>query len=222
MSHTQDVSVPVIAIDGGAGTGKGSARAIVARELGWNELDSGLLYRSVGLLSGEKAVAAQEDIIHLALNLDLRVVGEVCFLHGIDRTQELRSDIAGKFASEVGQIAEVRRALHAFQLMTRRSPGLVADGRDQGAIFEQSYRYFLTADPRVKAERRMLQLGELGISFNPDDVYAEIVRRDHADTHREVSPLVPHPDAVVINTSYMTRDGVARYILQDYQTKRDV
>jgi cytidylate kinase len=223
VSLIQKISKPpVIAIDGGAGTGKGSARMLVAMILGLLELDSGLLYRAVGLLSHERGTKALWDIIQIALSLNLETRGEVCLLDGVDRTVDLRSEFAGGLASKVAEIPEVRQALYSFQINARRFPGLVADGRDQGTIFEDSYRYFLTADPRVKAERRILQLKQFGISFDRDEVYEKILRRDHADTHRAVNPLVAHPDAVIIDTSTITREEVADIIVRDYKQKRGI
>ncbi len=213
----QDLTIPVIAIDGGAAVGKGAVRQILAEILGFRSLDSGVLYRVLGLLCYEEGITETVKMAERASQLNLRFDGEDIWVDNRNRTKDVRSELGGNQASIVSKILEVREALLHFQLGMRQSPGLVADGRDMGDIFEKSYRYFLETEMEVKAERRVKQLKRQGQSPNYQEILEAIKKRDHEDQNRKVSPLKPHPDALIINTSYISAQQVAKMILHNYE-----
>jgi cytidylate kinase len=210
-------NVPVIAIDGGAGTGKGTTRSMVAKALGFHELDSGVLYRAVGLVCKLKGISDKINCGKEAANLEISIEGERIFINNEDMTSRLRSDECGKLASEMGQIPEVRAGLRQLQLNKRRPPGLVADGRDQGIIFDTPFRFFLQADPEERARRRVLQFEKMNIHADHETILAEILRRDDADKNRSIVPLIPHPEATIIDTTHLTPNEVVSIIVEAYR-----
>lgn len=212
-----DGLAPVIAIDGGAGTGKGTARAGVAKALGFLELDSGVLYRATGWECRRKGVSLPADCKMVVEELNIVVEGSRIYLNGVDETANIRSDECGQLASQVGAMKEVREGLLDFQLRMRKHPGLVADGRDQGLIFENSCRFFLTADAEERARRRVKQLEELGLPHVFEDVLRGIRERDKTDRTRSTSPLMPHPKAKVIDTTKLSPDEVVATILREFR-----
>lgn len=210
---------PVIAIDGAAGTGKGTVRRIVAKALGFHELDSGLLFRAVGLLAREKGIPT-DDLAGLAMlvdKLDIRFDDEAVWLEGKERGTLLRSDECGKLASRVAKIMTVRESLSLFQARIRAMPGLVTDGRDQAFTFRRcSAKFFLTADPEVRADRRASQFAKMGLPAHRWQILAEILRRDNEDRTRPEARFIAHPDAMVIDTTRMTENAVATVILEKF------
>ncbi len=211
---------PVLAIDGPTGAGKGTHRHNVATTLGHHQLDSGCLYRAVALTAHARAIphADISALIRISKELVLRVSGVCVYLNERDMTQEIRSEKIGNLAKEVSQIQEVREALRLFQLSMRKSPGLVADGRDMGELFADPncYRFFLTCDQKVVAARRVKQLERLGQTADFDAVLEGVIARDLADRTRKVSPLVQHPKAIHIDTTYNTIEQTTKMILDHY------
>lgn len=200
----QDLTVPVITIDGGAQVGKGTASKGVAKRFGFHRLDSGILYRAVGVLAHDASQLHNESvIIGIAQNLQIAFEDDCVLIDGRDYTHEIRTENASTYASYVSKIQEVRDALLAVQLGMRTAPGLVADGRDQGVIFDTPFRFFLTADPEEKARRRKRDLQKAGINLSYKEVLKRILDRDAADTNREISQLKPHPNAIIIDTTPM-------------------
>lgn len=216
----QNLSVPVIAIDGGAGTGKGTARSVIAHHLGFHSLDSGVLYRALGLMCHRTNLTTIPQMVEAALALDIQVDGERVLLCGKDETATVRGDEAGKLASNIGSISEVRQALLDFQLQMRKAPGLVSDGRDQGEVFDTPFRYFFVCDAEVRARRRVVQFERMNMPAEYDLILEEIRRRDIADETRIVQPLKPHPTALVIDTSHLTIEQMAETILTDYEKRK--
>lgn len=214
----QDLSVPVIAIDGGAATGKSKVRALVGAILGFHQLDSGAVYRVVGYecvrLGMMSTPMFWDDI---ASTIDVGFEGERVFLRGQDVTEHIRSEEIGKAASRVSQELAVREELMEFQLSMRKHPGLVADGRDQGLIFETPFRFFLVASPEVKATRRVAQLADRGVVADYNTVLADIIARDEEDTKRKIQPLRPHPEARIIDTDYLSAQAVAEQIIEVFR-----
>lgn len=217
----QDLKIPVIAIDGGAGTGKSTARNIVAVQLSFHELDSGALYRAVGWGCRRAGITIDEipAIVEYARNLNICFRGPRIFLNGDDCTSYIRSEEASELAKVVSQIRGVRETLRAFQLSKRKSPGLSACGRDMGEIFDTPHRYFLTAEPEERARRRVVQLRSSGEDADYEEVLENIKARDYADENRLVSPLRRHPEAMTIDTTRLTPQKVAHMILMDYWYK---
>jgi cytidylate kinase len=204
--------VPVITVDGPSGSGKGTLCRLLARELGWNLLDSGALYRLVGLAARNHGVGIDNHaaLEVLAGHLDVQFqagaddAGDVCVvLEGEDVTGVVRGEEVGALASQVGAVAAVRAALLDRQRAFCVLPGLVADGRDMGTeVFpEAELKVFLTASPEERAARRFRQLIDKGDAVSLPRLVADIEARDRRDLERSVSPLRPSPEAVLIDTT---------------------
>ncbi len=212
---------PVITIDGPSGTGKGTVGLLLAHKLGWHILDSGAFYRAFAHIAHEKQILPDQiDQLQLVGDqLDVRFevkTDEIrIWVEGRDITGAIRSEEGGRFASIYAAIPEVRQALLARQRETRRPPGLVADGRDLGSVVfpDAVLKIFLTATPKIRAERRYKQLKDKGFDVNLPRLEKEIAARDYQDTHRTISPLMPASDAVEIDTSEITREQVLDEIL---------
>lgn len=221
--YIQDRSVPVVAVDGPAGVGKGTARHNLAKALGFHELDSGCLYRAVALESR----ASHFDIdnvgvlVSIAKELDIRVEGMSVYSGRSEITKFIRSEEIGNLAKVIAQIKQVREALLSFQLSMRKLPGLVADGRDMGYIFENPlcFRYFLFAQPEEVARRRVAQMEKMGQKVDFSRVLWDIMERDREDQTREVSPLRQHPEAVLVDTTDRTPEETAGFILSDFNLR---
>lgn len=172
-----------VAIDGPAAAGKGTIARAIATRFGFGHLDTGLLYRAVGVLGGDPVAAAQA-------------------LSETDLARpDLRSLEAGQAASRVAVIPEVRAALIDFQRrFARRRGGAVLDGRDIGTVIcpEAEVKLWVTASPEVRAYRRWL---EIGGTVPQQDVLAQVIERDRRDSERETAPLKPAPDALMLDTS---------------------
>ena len=207
---------PVITIDGPSGTGKGTVGLLLAHKLGWHILDSGAFYRAFAHIAHEKQILPDQiDQLQLVgdqLDVQFEVKTDEIriWVEGRDITGAIRSEEGGRFASIYAAIPEVRQALLARQRETRRPPGLVADGRDLGSVVfpDAVLKIFLTATPKVRAERRYKQLKDKGFDVNLPRLEKEIAARDYQDTHRTISPLMPASDAVEIDTSEITREQV--------------
>lgn len=208
-------TVPVLTIDGPSGSGKGTISRAVAHRLGWHYLDSGALYRAVGLAASWSGldwlnpnVSDHEALVRRASDTDIHFRTEGVdeprvIVDGIDATDELRTETAGAAASAIAGIPEVRLALFDKQRAFRHPPGLVADGRDMGTVVfpDAAHKVFLTASPGQRAERRYKQLKEKGVSVTLDGLLREILARDARDAQRAVAPLRPADDAVLIDTT---------------------
>ena len=207
---------PVITIDGPSGTGKGTVGLLLAHKLGWHILDSGAFYRAFAHIAHEKQILpGQIDQLQrvgdqLDVQFEVKTDEIRIWVGGRDITGAIRSEDGGRFASIYAAIPEVRQALLARQRETRRPPGLVADGRDLGSVVfpDAVLKIFLTATPKVRAERRYKQLKDKGFDVNLPRLEKEIAARDYQDTHRTISPLMPARDAVELDTSEITREQV--------------
>jgi cytidylate kinase len=214
--------VPVITIDGPSGSGKGTISRAVASRLDWHYLDSGALYRAVGVAAGW----ADEDFSdHVALmrrafdtSIEFRDSPEGeprVIVDGVDATDELRTETAGAAASAIAALPEVRAALFEKQRAFRRPPGLVADGRDMGTVIfpDARFKVFLTASAEERAGRRYNQLKQKGLEVTLDGLLREILARDARDAQRAVAPLKPAFDAVVVDTTGIGIDAVVERVL---------
>lgn len=213
---------PVLTIDGPSGSGKGTISRAVAQRLGWHYLDSGALYRAVGLaaawenidLSDAEAVAS--CAARTVIRFETAGEGEPhIFVNGKDATRLLRTETAGAAASAIAAHPPVRAALVALQHGFRQPPGLVADGRDMGTVIfpDTPYKVFLTASAEERAKRRYKQLKEKGVSVNLDSLLHEIAARDERDAGRAVAPLKPAENAVIVDSTGASIAEVIAHVL---------
>lgn len=219
-SHSGDI--PVIAIDGPSGSGKGTIARRVADALGFHLLDSGALYRLTAL-AAEKAGLALDDaeaVAKVAAELDVvfesNPDGSECILlGGVDITHDVRRESTGAGASVVAAIPEVREALLARQRAFRRAPGLVADGRDMGTFVFTSaaLKIFLTASAEERAKRRHKQLKDKGMNVSLAALSRDIEDRDRRDSERSVAPLRPADDARLLDSSGLSIEAVTNTVL---------
>ena len=224
MQQTTDF-VPVIAIDGPSASGKGTVAQRVADRLGFHYLDSGALYRLVVVAAAQRQVALDQETALAAIARDLPVafVGDAILLNGEDVSVEVRSEATGGNASRVAALPLVREALLQRQRDFRQAPGLVADGRDMGAVVfpDAGLKIFLTASAEVRAQRRCKQLIEKGLMANGQgDIFTQIlqdiVERDQRDASRPVAPLKCYPDARMVDTTDLSIDQAVNQIIQFY------
>ncbi len=232
MIHSSTASsIPVLTVDGPSGSGKGTISRLVARRLGWHYLDSGALYRAIGIAAergnidkSEVAalvrctIATQIDFLEEGAQscADDQQIGELrVIVNGIDATDELRTETAGAAASAIAAIPSVRDALKDRQRGFRQPPGLVTDGRDMGTVIfpDASYKVFLTASAAERAERRYKQLKDKGLSVTLAGLLQEILARDARDANRAVAPLRPADDAVRIDTTGLGIQAVVERVL---------
>jgi len=217
------VTVPVIAIDGPAASGKGTIAAGVSSALGFHYLDSGALYRLVGLQAmehgidlGDAATLAEE-----AAALPIAFAQGRTWLEGRDVTDLIRGEAVSKAASAVAVHPAVRAALIDRQRGFRRPPGLVADGRDMGTVVfpDAGLKVFLTASAEERAARRHKQLIEKGISVTIDSLLLDIRERDVRDATRAAAPLRAAPDAVTLDTTALSIAAATDAVLGLWATR---
>ena len=208
---------PVIAIDGPSASGKGTVASRVAQALGFHYLDSGALYRLVAVAALRSAADLDDEaaLARLAEGMEIEFRGNAVLLGGRDVSAEMREEEVGAVASRVAARPRVREALLRRQRAFRRSPGLVADGRDMGSIVfpDAPLKVFLTADVGTRAERRYKQLMEKGMYAKMPDVVEELRRRDERDASRPVAPLRHYPDAIFLDTTGLTIEMAVERIL---------
>jgi 3-phosphoshikimate 1-carboxyvinyltransferase len=213
VCHTPAERIPVICIDGPTASGKGTLAAELATRLGYHLLDSGALYRLVGLAAEREGLSTTEVDLRepghaermgqLAARLDVRFTPGKTWLDGEDVSEPLRTEAAGMAASRVSAVPQVRAALMDLQLNFRHLPGLVADGRDMGTVVfpGASLKVYLTASAEQRAARRHKQLISKGIQAILADLLVELKARDARDMNRTHAPLKPAEDAVLLDNS---------------------
>jgi len=204
-----------VAIDGPAGAGKSTISRKAASELGYIYIDTGALYRTVGLNALRLGADIQSDEAVIAtltdkLKVELRFVdGEQrMFLNGEDVSSDIRTPEASMAASRVSAVPKVREYLFDLQKELARNNNCIMDGRDIGTVVlpDADVKIFLTASPEARAERRFKELTEKGMDVNFEDVLADMVKRDYDDSHRAIAPLKQADDAVLCDTSDLTLD----------------
>jgi cytidylate kinase len=214
-------AIPVVAIDGPSGSGKGTVSRELSARLGWHLLDSGALYRLVALACQDRGVDLVDEAAAAAIASTMTVgfgrsnePGSV-FLEGRDVAAVLRTERCGEAASRVARLPAVRAALLERQRSFAQPPGLVADGRDMGTVVfpDAALKVFLTASAEERARRRHNQLKEKGIDVSLPDLSKEIAQRDLRDASRPVAPLRPAEGARVVDSTGFTPDEVVARIL---------
>ena len=201
-------AIPVIAIDGPTASGKGTVAAAVAARLGFHYLDSGALYRIVGLAAMRTGDGAEQStdpgqLARLATSIDPLFVEGKIIENGEDITLAIRTEAVSQAASRCAVYPVVRQALLERQRQFRKSPGLVADGRDMGTVVfpDASLKVYLTASAGERANRRYKQLIQKGIPATLDSLLRDLRERDARDSGRADAPLTVAPDAMVVDTT---------------------
>ncbi len=202
-----------VAIDGPAGAGKSTISRKAAAELGFIYIDTGALYRTVGLNALRKGADINDAASVIAtltddLKVELRFIdGEQrMFLCGEDVSDKIRTPEVSSAASKTSAVPEVRKFLFDLQKQLARENNCIMDGRDIGTVVlpDADVKIFLTATPEARAERRYVELKEKGMDVKYEDVLSDMIKRDYDDSHRAIAPLKQADDAVLADTSELT------------------
>ena len=213
-------NIPMISVDGPSGSGKGTAAMKVASSLGFHYLDSGAIYRALGIALHKESVSFNNhsqiyEIYHKSqIIFDSSKPGTV-ILNGEDVSSLIRSELGSDSASRLGQIPEVREILLEGQRAYRKEPGLVADGRDMGTVVfpDANLKIFLTASLNERANRRYKQLISKGIDAILPDLMRDLNQRDRRDAERGASPLKPAKGAMILDSTNLSIEEVVSRIL---------
>lgn len=217
----QSEKLDVVAIDGPAGAGKSTIAKAVAKALGWNYLDTGAMYRAIGLKADRLGIALDDGAALAGMCADTALElghGEDgtfrITLDGEDVSRAIRENRVSALASAVSAVKSVRDAMGAFQRRVGETSPTVAEGRDMGTVIfpDARVKVYLTASPEKRADRRVKDLLEMGQAADRERILAEIIARDGNDSSREHAPLKAAPDAVLVDTSEMTIEEVVRTI----------
>lgn len=212
-----------IAIDGPAGAGKSSLSKEVAKELSFIYVDTGALYRTIGLAASRKGLKKEDkaEIISMLNDIDVKLSfndegTQIVLLNGEDVSSFIRTPEASMFASAVSAIPEVRAFLLDLQRNMARSDNVIMDGRDIGTVVlpDAKIKIFLTASPEKRAMRRHKENIEKGIDSTYEEVLKDVNQRDYQDSHREIAPLKPAEDSVLVDTSDYDFDGSKELLLK--------
>ncbi len=209
-----------IAIDGPSGVGKSTVAKEIAKKLDLVFINTGLMYRAIGYycmnndidLDDEQKIA--KSLKEINLNL---LPNEKIELNNIDITNKLWSDQISLIASKVAKLPKVREfCVQKQQLIAKNNPGVVMEGRDIGSVVLKNaeLKIFLEANNEIRTKRRVEQLFAKGMNVNEQDVLKNIIERDKRDSERDVTPLIKVPEAIVIDTSYLTLEEVIQKIVE--------
>lgn len=213
----------VIAIDGFSSCGKSTLAKALAKTLGYTYVDSGAMYRAVTLYFLRNKIDLQNSagVVNALSNIHIDLIDEngslIVLLNGEDVSAEIRQMFVSELVSEVSALKPVRQALVAQQQELGRRRNIIMDGRDIGTtVFPQAdFKFFMTADPDVRADRRYRELLAKGESITMEEVIENLSHRDHIDTTREESPLTQAEDAVILDNTDLTEKEQLEFVL-DY------
>lgn len=219
-----------IAIDGPSGSGKSTAAKLLAKKLNITYIDTGAMYRAVGLFCIRKGVSTKDkEAVEALLNeihITFKMDGDIrrILLNGEDVTDTIRTQEIGMAASDVGAIAAVREKLVFLQQQMAKEQSVVMDGRDIGTVVlkDAKIKIYLDATAEERTRRRMGELAEKGIESDFETVKAEMIERDYNDTHREVTPLRKAEDAVYVVTDGMTFNESNEVLLKIVKEKLEI
>lgn len=199
-----------IAIDGPAGAGKSTIARLAAKELGFIYVDTGALYRTIGLAASRRGYTAEDKDAVIAMLPSIKVElafnekkEQIVLLDGEDVSGLIRTPEISMMASAVSAIPEVRAFLLDLQRDMAHTNNVIMDGRDIGTVVlpDARIKIFLSASPECRARRRYDELIEKGMDVKYEDILSDVIARDYADSHRDIAPLKPADDAILIDTS---------------------
>lgn len=219
-----------IAIDGPAGAGKSTIARGTAAALGYIYVDTGALYRAIGLYALRQGADCKDSeqvsslLPGISLSIEYRNGTQTVLLNGIDVSEDIRTPEASMAASNVSAIPSVRDFLLETQRKIARENNVIMDGRDIGTVVlpDAQIKIFLTASPEERASRRFKELCEKDPSTKFDDVLADIILRDKQDSTRKIAPLVPAADSVIFDTTGKTLDESVALMLELISKKLDL
>ena len=217
-----------IAIDGPGGAGKSSVAKAVSHTLGIIYVDTGALYRNIGLYMLDHGIDTKDaDVVIPALkdiSIELKFENgrQVILLNGVDRGDEIRTPAASMAASHVSAIPAVRDFLLDLQRSIAKKNSLVMDGRDIGTVIlpDAEVKIFLTASPEARAKRRYDELKAKGSDVTLEQVFSEMAERDKNDSTRDIAPCVPADDATFLDNSELDLEGTAKAIIAIAESKK--
>tara|TARA_B100000427_G_C15400715_1_gene547512 strand:+ start:168 stop:848 length:681 start_codon:yes stop_codon:yes gene_type:complete len=220
--------IPIITIDGLSSSGKSSISVLLAKKLGWNLLDSGLLYRAIAYLTEleSKSINDQDQINKLMGDFKLQTTKQSNLYRIIyknnDITDYLNTEIVGKNASVVSKLPFIRNLFLPIQHSCIQAPGLIANGRDMGTkVFTNAtLKVFFIAEVNIRAKRRHEQLIKQGENVDFNSILASLKARDDADQNRSISPLEPAHDAEIVDSSDLNIESVLDKIYELYTISR--
>ena len=201
-----------IAIDGPAGAGKSTIAKLCAKELEFIYVDTGALYRAIGLCAFRNNIGSKDADAILQMLKDIKVElafndkkEQIVLLNGEDVSGFIRTPEISMYASDVSAIPQVRAFLLELQRNMAKTNNVIMDGRDIGTVVlpDAQIKIFLTASPQVRAKRRYDELIEKGMDVNFDDILSDVITRDYNDSHREIAPLKPAEDSIIVDTSQL-------------------
>ena len=215
----------MIAIDGPSASGKGTVAQGVAQALGFHYLDSGAIYRVLGLAAVRAGINLENEseILSILMKSNVNFVSDNVFLNTCEVSEAIREEAISSAASQVSAHAQVRLALLARQREFRRPPGLVADGRDMGSVVftDAILKIYLTASAEARAKRRYKQLIDKGLDANMTDLLQGIKLRDQRDSERAIAPLQKCPDAIEVDSTDLSVAQAIAHVLRHYKAISD-
>ena len=213
----------IITIDGPAGAGKSTTAKKIAQELNINFLDTGALYRAIGLILAKSEV--KPEFLHEALNdIKIEINKSGVYVNDFDVTKEIRTPEVDELASKYSALPEVREALLNIQREQAKKASLIAEGRDLGSVVfpDADFKFYLTASPEARAKRRYDERIQRGESANYDEILQAIKSRDEHDLHREISPLKVPDNAILIDNSDMSEQEVINFIIDKVKVRGSI